>query len=415
MPTGVPKGSDKPAMFHAKERLPHLLPTMAYGSDAYFSWEMSRLFSQSWHFVALRSELSKSGDFVTVDVCGHPIQVRNVSGEIHAVSNVCAHRHCLLTSQRRGSSPKLRCQYHGWEYDATGATARIPLAQHFAPLDRTSAKIATYRVESIGQLVFVNLDQNALDLPTSLGGSLEKVQAGFGEGWEPVLYREFPQPVNWKIPIENSLEAYHVPSVHPETFRADPGEERSVHVLGDRGSWFQSTLPFAPHSTTDAWFQKVEGRVAKALTGCAPTGVYQQHQVFPNILFSFTDMISLLHVVRPTGPQTCTSVICQFGRSGKSSISRFCTRLWGRQAASITQKILDEDFRLYPAIQSGLNASRNPGMLGRSEERIHHFQKWIQNQSEGVDSQASLPTNTCAESTHQCDGTPRCVSLRHTS
>lgn len=384
-------------MFHARERLPHLLPPTAYGSEVQFSWEIKNVFNSSWHFVAVHAELSRPGDFVTLEICGVPIQVRNISGQIHAVSNVCAHRHCLLTSLRKGSSPKLQCQYHGWEYDASGKSARIPQAQHFAPLDRNSATIATYRVETVGQLVFVNMDAAAPALKTCLGGSLNKIERGFGDGWEQMLFREFPQPVNWKIPIENSLEAYHVPAVHAETFRADPGEERSIHVLDEFGSSFESTLPFAPHSTVDAWFQSVEARALKMLIGGHPTSQYQQHHVFPNILFSFTDMVSLLHVVRPTGPDACTSVIYQFGRVGTSSFSRQCCRLWGYNAAGITLKIMKEDFQLYPAIQRGLNASQNSGMLGRCEERIHHFQQWMKNQSANQDSSKTLSDDVNCE------------------
>ena len=364
-------------MFHATARLPHLLSPSAYWSDEQFQWEAKHVFLPGWHFVALKTELSQPGDFMTTEICGVPIQIRNVAGTIHVTSNVCAHRHCLMTSERRGNSQKLRCQYHGWEYDTTGATQRIPLAQHFAPLDRSSAKIPVYRIECIGPLVFVNLDSSSSDLKTFLGGSLDKICQGFGEGWEVVLSREFLQPVNWKIPIENSLEAYHVPAIHAGTFREDPGEERSEHVLGTRGSSFQTTLPFAPHSKLDAWFQRIEGRILKSLTGQVPTTIYQQHHVFPNVLFSFTDMVSLLHVIRPTGPKSCTSIVHQFGRIGGSLMTRQFSRLWGKMASSVTLNILKEDFRLYPDIQRGLEASQNPGMLGRCEERIHLFQQWI--------------------------------------
>ncbi len=369
-------------MFHATERLPHLLLPDAYSSNAQFDWEISHVFSNSWHFVGLKSELSRPGDFITTEVCGLPVQVRNVAGTIHAVSNICAHRHCLLTSKRKGSSPKLSCQYHGWEYSPTGASQRIPMAQHFAPLDQTSVKIPVYRVASIGALIFVNLNSVAPDLKSFLGNSVESVGQGFDDRWEAVMSREFHHAVNWKIPIENTLEAYHVPAIHPETFRADPGEERTEHTLGESGTSMRTTLPFAPHSNLDAWFQRIEGRILGGLIGDSPTAVYQQHHVFPNVLFSFTDMVSLLHVVRPTGPQTCTSVVHQFGRTGKSVLARQASRLWGRLAAGVTLKILKEDFQLYPDIQRGLNSSQSPGMLGRCEERIHRFQRWIQNRPE---------------------------------
>ncbi|WP_010583522.1 aromatic ring-hydroxylating oxygenase subunit alpha [Schlesneria paludicola] len=382
-------------MFHATERLPHILPPQAYWSDAQFHDEIGRLFSRSWHFVGVQSQLSTPGDFITTDVCGQPIQVRNFDGVLHVVSNVCAHRHCLLSGLKSGNSPRLRCQYHGWEYDASGASQRIPLAQHFAPLDRNSVRLPIYRVESVGQLIYVNLDANAPNLSTFLGERYETIRNAFNDGWKVMVSRSFEQQVNWKIPIENSLEAYHVPAIHPETFRVDPGEDRSKHHFVDRGSWFETELPFAPHSKADALFQRVEGALVKLFLGSQPTRRYQQHLVFPNNLFSFTDMVSLLHVVRPRGPRACTSVVYQFGRTGSSYLSRKVCQLWGSMAAQITLSILKEDFQLFPDIQRGLDASQQKGMLGRCEERIHQFQHWLQNQLEQTDSTGQIATSGC--------------------
>ena len=382
-------------MFHATERLPHILPPQAYWSDELFAKEIRGLFRSSWHFVGVQSELARPGDFITTDICGQPVQIRNFDGSLHVVSNVCAHRHCLLTHVKTGNSPRLRCQYHGWEYDAAGSSQRIPLAQHFAPLDRTSAQLPTYRVETVGQLVFVNLDATAPDLKTFLGERYAAIRQGFGDGWEVMVSRSFDQQVNWKIPIENSLEAYHVPAIHPGTFRVDPGEERSVHHFEEHGSWFETTLPFAPHSRTDAFFQRIEGYLVRWLLNDQPTCKYRQHLVFPNNLFSFTDMVSLLHVVRPKGPRACTSVVYQFGRVGSSFVSKKCCRIWGSMASQITLAILKEDFQLFPDIQRGLDASQQAGMLGRCEERIHQFQNWVHNHLDQTDSTSQTISQAC--------------------
>lgn len=391
-------------MFHASERLPHLLPPQSYCSEAAFEEEQVKVFRRSWHFVGIKSDFAKHGDFVTVEVCGEPIQVRNNDGTIHAVSNVCAHRHCLLTSEPRGCSSAIRCQYHGWEYTPNGASSRIPLAQHFAPLNRDSIRIGTYRVATLGQLVFVNLDPSAAGLEEFLGDSLPAARQGFEEGWHLTLCQKISQPVNWKIPIENSLEAYHVPAVHPETFKSDPGEDRSSHIFHACGSWLAATLPFSTSSVVDRRFQNAERLVTKVFCGREATDGYQQHHVHPNVLFSFTDMISLLHVVRPDSATTCTSIVYQFGRPGKSAFFRLLTRMWGKITALVTLRILKEDFHLYPSIQRGLIASRQPGMIGRCEERIHSFQKWMNDRC-AFDSCRQQSVNNVTRDSHNI-GTP---------
>ena len=392
-------------MYLANERLPHLLPPSAYWSEDQYARESVTIFSPAWHFVAVMADLSRPGDFVTTEVCGRPIQIRNIDGQIHAVSNICAHRHCLLTSLRKGSSPKLHCQYHGWEYDASGQTRRIPSAGNFAPFERDAARLDVYRIATAGELVFVNFDSDSPDLQTSLGDSWQKICQAFGYGHLLTLRQETDLPVNWKVPIENSLEAYHVPSIHSNTLRNDPGETRSEHRLEQCGSSFHTKLPFAPHSKMDARFQKTEGMILKTLTGLTPTAIYEQHHLFPNILCSFTDMISLIHVVRPTGPETCTSIVYQFGRVGTSLPSRIVCRWWGRMAAGITQSILEEDFELFPDIQHGLKRSSHTGMLGRCEERIHHFQAWLEKQTAGSRSTTNSPANQITSlALFQCNG-----------
>lgn len=115
-----------------------------------------------------------------------------------------------------------------------------------------------------------------------------------------------------------------------------------------------------------------------------PTGEYWQHQVFPNLLFSFTDAISLCHCVIPTGPRTSRAIVRQFGRTigSKFPVRRLLARAWGGIAARITKQILREDMALFGDVQRGLNSSPHRGVLGTCEERIHAFQQFVADRCE---------------------------------
>ena len=65
-------------------------------------------------------DLARPGDFLTFDLLETPILLRNFDGELRAFLNVCPHRHSRLTDKPRGNAEKLRCQYHGWEFNADG-------------------------------------------------------------------------------------------------------------------------------------------------------------------------------------------------------------------------------------------------------------------------------------------------------
>ena len=211
-------------MYVSSTRLPHLLRPECYWSDQHYRREVQQLFLPSWHLVGTRADLPRSGDFITCELFGKPLQVRNIEGQIHAFSNVCAHRHCLLTSVAKGRSEKLRCQYHGWEYDRSGRTAHIPQPKNFVPYDRDENRLPKYRVQSCGQLVFVALGEGP-SLADSLGSFYDLCAERFSDVWQQYLAWDPQYPVNWKVPVENSLEAYHVPCIHPHSFREDPGED----------------------------------------------------------------------------------------------------------------------------------------------------------------------------------------------
>ncbi len=368
-------------MFVNSNRLPHLLSPSAYYSAEFHRHECERMLDVGWHAVASTGELALAGDFITLDLWGHPIQIRNFDGQLRALCNVCSHRHCLLTHANRGNSDRMQCQYHGWEYAQDGKTARIPEAKNFAPFDRDALCLPSYRLEVCGQIIFVSLATSGPSLPEYLGDYYELCAERFNDQWVPSLCWNPDYPANWKVPIENSLEAYHVPCIHAQTFRNTPAESVSEHILSERSTSFTTDLPFHPHSRMDALFQRLEGFLIRSL-GESCTGKYSQHHVFPNLLFSFTDAISLCHCILPTGPTTCRAVVRQFGRLGrnKSAPQRRLAKFWGGMAAGITRKILLEDLALFADIQRGLQGSPHVGVLGRCEERIHSFQEYLMQQ-----------------------------------
>lgn len=81
-----------------------------YFSEHHCQLELEKLFRPSWQFVAAKSELPGDGDFLTLDLPGHPILIRNSGGRFLAYENICSHWHCMLTDAASGNQPNLRCQ-----------------------------------------------------------------------------------------------------------------------------------------------------------------------------------------------------------------------------------------------------------------------------------------------------------------
>lgn len=75
------------------------LPPAAYTSSELWQLERERIFNRSWMLVAHVDQLAKTGDYVTVSVAGEPVMVvRDVDGQLHALSPICRHRLMLMAA-----------------------------------------------------------------------------------------------------------------------------------------------------------------------------------------------------------------------------------------------------------------------------------------------------------------------------
>lgn len=151
-------------MFVHQHSLRHLLQPEHYSSAAHWQAEIDRLFIPGLAVYCCRVGVTADdGDYLTLELFGRLILVRNEGGEFLACENICSHRHCMLTNAEFGNQPKLRCQYHGWEYDKEGRTAKIPEASCFRPWDRESG-LNMFRLEACGDLLFVALNDDVPSL-----------------------------------------------------------------------------------------------------------------------------------------------------------------------------------------------------------------------------------------------------------
>jgi len=366
-------------MFVHQNRLEYLLPTDAYSSEFQFQREIECLFAPGWHPIATRRDLPRSGDFLTLELFGHPVLVRNFAGTLHAFQNVCAHRHCLLTHEAKGRSDKLRCQYHGWEYDETGSTHRIPDARCFRPFDRENAHLLKYRLEMLGDVAFISLSADAPRLREYLDPHFDHLAERFAApAWRVVYPWEYDCPANWKVPAENTLESYHIPSLHQRSFGGIyPSEAASAHELNPR----YTSLEY--NSGEDRRVARWQSRLTRWLGGDS-TNVYRHFHVHPNLIFVTTDLFGYVLMYSPSSPRTTKIWLRMFKYRGTKPGPWAAYWSWaaGTFGKRTMKQILLEDWKIFADQQRGLEASRHPGCIGTREERIYTFQEYIRRECE---------------------------------
>ncbi len=201
------------------------VPYWVYQDEGTYREELRRIFEGPvWNYVALESDLPRTGDYRTTFVGEMPvIVVRGETGEIHAFENRCAHRGALIALDDCGSTGKrFQCVYHAWSYDLCGALVGVAfekgangrggMPDSFRKAEHGPRRL---RTATLGGLVFASLSPAAPPLDDYLGEAVRaRLLRVLGRPVE-VLGR-FVQalPNNWKLYVENVKDTYHASLLH---------------------------------------------------------------------------------------------------------------------------------------------------------------------------------------------------------
>ncbi|MCO8122439.1 Rieske 2Fe-2S domain-containing protein [Stieleria sp. TO1_6] len=369
-------------MFQTQQSLPALLDSSHYTTAAAYERDVTTLRRGSWQLVGCTSMAPDDGDYFAIDRLGVPILVRNDGGHYFAFHNVCAHRSCRLASGS-GNSAQIKCPYHGWQYGTDGRTRKIPDAKQFPKFDRESYRLGTFPVRQIGQLLLVHLTEpveidSRNDGTTTVGQTISQwndwlTRRTSKQRWRLVMKRDIDYRCDWKIPIEGSLESYHLDEVHAGTFGSAPSEADCEHHLDDAGTVFETS------ARESSFLADLEARVLRGISGqFDPT--YRHLHVFPNLMASLTDSFTLVYQTFPTGLRQSRMTVFGFARRSErwGWGGRYLAWWLGIAAARLAGRVLDEDAAIFPEVQAGLDAARTPRIFARSEERLYAFQQdWL--------------------------------------
>lgn len=185
----------------------------------FFDAEVVHVFRNSWICVGHVSQLREVGDYVTADLFGAPIVVvRGTDGEIRALSNVCLHR-AMPIAEGAGNTHVLTCPYHLWAYDLEGGLKSMPLIGKDSGIDVSQYRLPCLRTEIWEGFVFATRDRNAEPLGPQLADLTQLVAPYKMAELVEVGTLEFPSPWNWKVMVENFMEAYHHIGPHRDTLQ----------------------------------------------------------------------------------------------------------------------------------------------------------------------------------------------------
>jgi choline monooxygenase len=335
-----------------------------YFDPQVFIAEQQGVFRHSWIYVGHAAKVTQPGDYFTTDIGGVPVVVlRDKDGELRAFVNVCRHRGCTV-ARGEGNAKSLQCVYHAWTYNLSGELVGVPRSKNQGEFGEAGFNPAEWpligaQLGTWGPLVFVNLDLDAPDFEATAG---EMMAEAVERGSDPSEFSEYdgrssyPTAANWKLLVDNMVECYHCPTIHPEfrsLYALDPGE----FIFKSGPNWaYAQTYPKADLHGGDV-------ALVEAL------GTMHYYYLYPNFLAILGANYLFLMRFTPTGPETCALDIDTCFVQGRDESTRgenfdFHEMLWRQDVEVVQQAHLGQ--------ASG--HVRGGPLLGDSEARLRAIQ-----------------------------------------
>jgi phenylpropionate dioxygenase-like ring-hydroxylating dioxygenase large terminal subunit len=194
------------------------LPAAAFTSPEIYELETERIFRKEWLCVGRADQILVVGDYFTFDLLGDKlVVVRGRDDAVRVLSRVCRHRAAEVV-KGAGNARSFQCPYHAWTYHLDGELVGTPYMEDVEDFERANCRLPKIRSEIWEGWIFVNFDSQAESLERQLA-PLAKIFENYRMS-EMVVVDEltFDSAFNWKVLVDNFMEAYHHIAIHRDTF-----------------------------------------------------------------------------------------------------------------------------------------------------------------------------------------------------
>ena len=330
------------------------IPSAWYTGQPFHEMEKQYLFRNTWQYAGHISQLPGPGDYLLTTVADNPvIVIHGKDGIIRAFFNVCRHRGGPLAIEPSGSCNVLQCNYHGWTYLLDGSLRGTPKFNRTELFDKKDFGLVPVDMEIWEGLLFVNLTKSRLPVASIMKGIAERI-APFSFHHRKFYKRiSYEVQCNWKVYVDNYLEGYHLPFVHPELCN-----------LLDYQNYITETFEY--------YSLQYSPLTEKENVYGANGGEALYYFVFPNFMMNILPGRLQTNLVLPIRPNAC-SVIFDYYYDDPTS-----TEALERAESDIkySDTIQQEDIEICEYVQRGLESiAYDKGRFSpEMEQGVYHFQ-----------------------------------------
>jgi phenylpropionate dioxygenase-like ring-hydroxylating dioxygenase large terminal subunit len=331
--------------FDSRLEFASTVPSRYYIDAGVLQQEYRDVFGATWQLAGRAEQVRETGQFFTTTIGAEPVLiVRGNDGVLRAMSNVCRHR-AGPVAKGEGKRPVLQCGYHGWTYNLDGTLFRTPEfdgVRQFA-----NPCLPQFRIEEWSDLLFVSISPDVPPLTDVLG---DIMRHDF-RGYRLAARKDWELDCNWKVYVDNYLEGYHIPIVHPSLFR----EIDYPNYRTETKPWF--SIQHAPLKRAERIRVNESGHDVN------------YYWVYPNLMLNvYPDNFST-NVILPLGHGRTRTVFEWYFRDPDSARKEI------DETISFSDEIQLEDIAICEAVQRGLaSATYDSGRYSPQRENgVHHF------------------------------------------
>ncbi len=333
------------------------LPARYYTRADSVQLDSTAIFGRGWHLLAHVSQLSGVGDHVVTRIGNLPvIAVRGEDGMIRAFHNVCRHRAGPLAQCDGRGAKALRCRYHGWTYGLDGQLRSASEMAQAEGFDIADIRLPEIHAHVWRGLVFAT--PNA-DGSSPFGDLIDGMDARLGQQHPLQEYgghhhAAYDIACNWKVYVDNYLEGYHVPHIHPELNRL---------------------LDYRSYQTETARWHSLQWSPLESTPDLYGEGEALYYWLWPNTMLNILPGRLQTNRIVPLGVDRCRVEFDTYylDPSAPESITR-------REAdIAFSDEVQIEDITICEDVQRGLaSGSYVAGRLNPLRESgVHHFHELL--------------------------------------
>lgn len=216
----------------------NILTAKDYTDPAIFELEMTKIFSQCWHFAGLIDDLSENNHYLTVQAgYNNLVIVRDDHGHLSAFHNSCRHRGMKIV-EGSGKIPHrhLSCPYHDWTYNWQGELKGLPQqASQFEGLDKSCLSLKPAKVAVWRGMLWVHPNKHADSLEDYFSGMSAHLASYRVESLVEAKDKTVDVLIkaNWKLVVENYIDHYHLAQLHRGTLNMYDHKNAQFGFCGD--------------------------------------------------------------------------------------------------------------------------------------------------------------------------------------